>query len=174
VNENGELENYFKGLFDSFAVYSKKLDLKEIKYISKNETESLTQNTDDYKSANKLKIYYNSDYIKNYELVDLSGNENNGKIVNCEIVTDVIDDIKIVKIPFRRNSTFYTLKHEENGFVDNKWKDQATRWNQMRFQNEIYYNPHLIDEDGLSNLEFVEHGKDYDKNKKTLHVNVGI
>jgi hypothetical protein len=174
MNENGEEEKHFKGLFDSFAVYSDKLNLKEIKYISNNETNSLTQNTDEYKSANKLKVYYNSNYIKNYELVDLSGNENNGKIVNCEIVTDVIDDVKIVKISFKRSATFYTLKHDENGFVDNKWKDQSTRWNQLRYHNEIYRNPHLIDEDGLSNLEFTEYGKNYDKNKKTLHINVGI
>jgi hypothetical protein len=34
-------------------------------------------------------------------------------------------------------SLFKSLKHDENGFLGNKWKDQATRWNQLRFQNEV-------------------------------------
>jgi hypothetical protein len=26
---------------------------------------------------------------------------------------------------------------KENGFLGNKWKNQSTRWNQLRFQNEV-------------------------------------
>jgi hypothetical protein len=172
INENKEQEDYFKGLFDSFAVYSTKLELKEIKYISRNETELLTQNTDEYNSAKKLKLYYDANFIKNYELVDLSCNENDGKIVNCEIVENIVEEVKIIKVPFRRESTFYSLQHEENGYFDNKWKNQSTRWNQLRFYNEVCLNPHLIDNDGLSDLSYTEHNKKREKN--LLHIVVGI
>jgi hypothetical protein len=77
-----------------------------------------------------------------------------------------------VKVPHRRNSTFKSLKHEENGFLGNKWKDQATRWNQLRYHNEVCLNYELMKNDGLSNLEYVEHGRTHNNN--ILEVNVGI
>ena len=44
--------------------------------------------------------------------------------------------------------------------------------NQLRFHNEISKNENLTKEDGLSDLQFIEHGK---KHKgKILHVNVGV
>jgi hypothetical protein len=64
------------------------------------------------------------------------------------------------------------LKHEDNGFFDNKWKHQATRWNQLRFINEVSTNPKLLKNDGLSDLTFVEHSKI--RNDKIININVGI
>jgi hypothetical protein len=37
---------------------------------------------------------------------DLSGNGNDGDIVNCEIVGYSVDDTKLINVPFRRKSTF--------------------------------------------------------------------
>ena len=82
------------------------------------------------------------------------------------------EDYKEIKIPYRRNSLFQSLKHEENGFLGNKWKDKATRWNQLRFQNEVSNHISLINRDGLSTLEFIEYG--IIKEKNITHVNVGI
>jgi hypothetical protein len=104
--------------------------------------------------------------------VDLSGNNNNGIIVNCDIIDLDLEKYKEVKIPHRRDSTFYTLSHEENGFFDNKWKTQATRWNQLRFHNEVSMNSDLVFGDGLSDLEFTEHG--LIKENNITHINVGI
>ena len=117
-------------------------------------------------------MYYDADFIKNYELVDLTGNGNNGKIVNCQILTENYLEHTEVKVPHRRNSTFKSLKHEENGFLGNKWKDQATRWNQLRYYNEVSLNYELMKNDGLSDLKYVEHGKIHNNN--ILEVNVGI
>ena len=77
-----------------------------------------------------------------------------------------------ISVPFRRDSTFYALSHEENGFFDNKWKSQVTRWNQLRFHNEVSMNSDLVFGDGLSDLEFVEHG--LTKENNITHINVGI
>jgi hypothetical protein len=152
-----------KGYIDNFAVFSKALTEDEIENISEN---NKIENKD------SLKLHYNSNHIKNYQLVDLSGNNNDGSIVNCDIVDLDLEEYKKVKIPHRRDSTFYTLSHEENGFFDNKWKTQATRWNQLRFHNEVSINSDLIFGDGLSDLEFVEHG--LTKENNITHINVGI
>jgi len=42
----------------------------------------------------------------------------------------------------------------------------------LRYYNEVSKNDDLLDNDGLSTLEFVEHGKT--KNNNITHINVGI
>lgn len=154
--------NFFKGYFDKLIVYSKVLDDNEVETISYNKG---------FLDAPIL-MSYDTRNIKNYQLVDTSVNKNNGEIVNCEIVNLTFDEYKTIKIPHRRQSTFLLLPHEENGFENNKWKDQATRWNQLRFLNEVSTNTELLENDGLSDLQFVEHGKTINKN--IIQVNVGL
>jgi hypothetical protein len=164
------IPNFFNGTFHSFAYFDEVLTNEEIKEISRNEG-SLLNDFGEYKSSHFLKAYYDSRKIKEYKLIDLSG-DNHGEIFDCEISEEHLDEYKIVKIPHRRYSTFKSLKHEENGFLGNKWKDQATRWNQLRFHNEVSLNDDLLKNDGLSDLKFVEYGKTH-KNK-ILHINIGI
>jgi hypothetical protein len=92
--------------------------------------------------------------------------------VNCEIVKQNYPEYTEVKIPYRRESLFDSLSHEENGFCDNKWKDKATRWNQLRFVNEVSLNPKLTKHDGLSNLKYYEYSA-VQKNKIT-RVNIRL
>jgi len=167
-----KIPNFFKGKIDSFAYYDEMLSDEEIKELSYNTNHYLNESFGKYHSQNSLKIYYEADHIENYKLKDLTNNGNDGKIVNCEIISQEYTNYKEVKIPYRRRSLFKSLKHEENGFLGNRWKDQATRWNQLRFHNEVSLNTDLMKEDGLSDLNFIEHGKTH--NNKILHVNVGI
>jgi hypothetical protein len=92
--------------------------------------------------------------------------------VNCEIVNLDIEEHKIVKIPHRRDCTFYLQDHEENGFLNNRWKTDATRWNQLRFHNEVSKNDELLENDGLSDLQYIAHGIEVVDN--ITHINVGI
>ena len=161
------IPNFFKGHIDSFAYYDKILDDNEILEISNNNSDLKK-----YKSSDNLKLYYDADYISEYKLIDLSGNDNKGEIVNCEMVDYEFEDYKEIKIPYRRNSKFISLYHENNGFVNNKWKHQETRWNQLRFSNEVSTNPMLSQKDGLCDLYFVENSKIKENN--TLQINVGI
>jgi len=163
---------YFKGYIDYFITFSDVIEEKEIKEMSKNKYGSLTQNFGDYKSANLITLYYDARYVREYRLMDLSGNNNRGEIVNCEIVDVELSKFKEIKIPHRRDSLFESLPHEENGFFENKWKDQCTRWNQLRFINEVSTNNQLLYNDGLSDLEYIEHGKIVADN--VTHINVGI
>ena len=172
-NPNREkTENFFRGTIDRFAYFDDILDADEIYDISTNENESLVNNFKRYKSSIDLKTYYDVNFIENYHLVDLSGNDNNGKISKCEIVDSEYKEFTEVKIPFRRPSLFKSLPHEQNGFLGTKWKDQATRWNQLRFLNEVSINKELLYNDGLSDLDFVQHG--LMKDNKTYHAIIGI
>jgi hypothetical protein len=172
-NPNREkTENYFRGTIDRFAYFDDILNNDEVFDISTNEDKSLRNDFKNYKSSLDLKIYYDANFIENYQLVDLSGNGNNGIIVKCEIVDSSYNEFTEIKIPFRRKSLFRSLPHEQNGFLGTKWKDQATRWNQLRFLNEVSINNELLYNDGLSDLEFVQHGLMNDN--KTYHAIIGI
>lgn len=167
-----EIPNFFKGTISTFAYYDDILSDDDIFEISKNKTHSLTKKFGKYTSNRSLKLYYDANVVDEYKLIDLTLRENDGKIINCEIVKEEYDDYVEYLIPIRRKSVFKSLKHEENGFVNNKWRHTATRWNQLRFHNEIEINTELTKEDGLSDLEFVEHLK-FRKNNTTL-IKVGI
>jgi hypothetical protein len=165
------IPNFFRGTIDSFAYYDEILNEDEIIEISHNETKLLNENFGNYKSSSSLITYYDANFIENYRLIDLKGN-NNGKIKKCEIIDVKFDEYTDVKIPYRRKSKFKSLPHEENGFLGNKWKDHATRWNQLRFHNEVSINDDLLNNDGLSTLTFHVHGKH--KDNKLTQINVGL
>jgi hypothetical protein len=164
--------NYFKGTISSFAVFNDILEEDEIEEISQNQFFGLCQNFGNYKSDYKLISYFDAKFIKGYQLIDLSERKNNGWIYNCEIVGITYDKYKEIKIPFRRQSTFKLLPHEENGYENGGWKNQTTRYNQLRFHNEVLNNSVNFENDGISTCTFKEYGKHTDKN--ILHINVGI
>lgn len=172
-NPNREaIPNWFKGYFEYFAYYNSELTEMELLEISKNKDNSLANNFGNYNSSEFLKIYYNANHIEQYILKDLSKNKNHGEIISCEIVDSDMDEFKEVYTPIRRPSRFISLKHEDNGFIGNMWKDQNTRWNQLRFVNEVSNDKSLLYNDGLSDLEFTEYGV-YREDKITT-INVGI
>ena len=142
------IPNWFKGTFEYFGYYNKALNNNEIKDICEF----------GIKSTDSLKTYYDANYIKNYKLVDLSNKKVNAIIYNCEIEKESIEEYKNFYIPHRRKSLFKSLKHEENGFNGNRWKDDNTRWNQLRFINEVSVNTELLENEGLSDLEYRAHG----------------
>lgn len=165
-------KKWFRGLIDVFAIFDKELHPDEILEISKNEFFGLTQNFGDYNSPESLKVYYDAKFIKGYKLIDLSGNGNDGKIVNCEIVGYTGHKTKIIEIPFRRNCTFELMEHEENGFVNEGWKEITTRYNQLRYYNELLTGYRDTKTDGLSNLHYTVHSET--KVNSQTHVLVAI
>jgi hypothetical protein len=166
------ITNYFKGYIDTFAVWDTCLKEEEVESISKNETHFLTKSFKNYKSEKDLSLYYDANKIWNYKLTNLAKKGNDGEIVNCEIVDLDFPEYTEIQIPHRRYSTFISLKHEENGFENNTWKQKATRYNQLRFLNEIAKHTSLITTDGLSNLEYIKYGVRIDE--EINYINVGI
>lgn len=165
---NFYIDKSFKGLLYSLAIYDTVLNENEIKEISENKSYSLTS----FDTSLYLKTYYETNFTKHYQLVDLSENKNRGKIYNCEIV--LVDEKKsyIKKIPFSRISKFKELEHTSNGFVNGGWKDMNTRYNQLRFHNEVSKGYHDTREDGLSNCDYKIYSNTHIGNQ--THLIVGI
>lgn len=166
------IPNFFKGYIDVFAQWDTILSDSEIWEISKNENFLFTEKTNNYNKSRSLNMYYDTNYIAEYKLKDLSGNQNDGEIVNCEVVNNDFSDYTEFKIPYRRQNLFKSLKHEENGFDGQKWKDRHTRYNQLRFVNEVSNHTSLLTNDGLSTLQYYEYGRNTENKITTL--NVGI
>jgi len=158
--------NFFRGYIDSLAVLKGVLNEEEIKFISSSNDFSK------YKRSKSVLCHYDAEHIENYKLIDLSGNQNHASIFKCEIVDIEGPWFKKIDLPIRRDSVFRSLKHEQNGFFENRWKDKATRWNQLRFYNEVRNNKNLLLGDGLSDLKYIEHGRI--KNGNITEINVGI
>jgi len=165
-------QKYFKGLVDSFAIYKTALDSTEIQEISKNRYFGLTANFGNYKSSRFLTTYFDGKFIKNYKLMDLSGKNNDGVITKCEIVASDLEDYTRIPKPFRRNCRFKLLNHEDAGFKNNSWQDVNTRYNQLKYNNEVKRGWHDPGNDGLVQLEYTEHS--IRKNDNETHIIVGV
>ena len=163
---------FFNGLMDSFAIFGNVLNEMEIKEISENKYFGLTSNFGNYISCDNLKLYFDAKFIKGYKMIDLSGNGNDGIINECEIVPFEKDDYKILTIPHRRDCEFELMSHSENGYVDGAWKDITTRYNQIRYFNEVSRGHKSTKEDGLNNCIFKELSNSNVKNQ--THINVSI
>jgi hypothetical protein len=160
-NRNGD-ERYFKGYITKFAAFDGVLTDSDIKQLS--DTENIVDSN--------TTIYLDSDRVVDYKLKNLGSIKVSSKLINCEIINLDIPKYTTTKIPLRRKSKFLILPHEGNGFFKNAWKHQETRWNQLRFINEVCINNNLLLDDGLSNLEFVKHNKIVSDN--VIKMNVGI
>jgi hypothetical protein len=120
----------------------------------------------------EIKIHYKNYNTTEYCFTDISGNENNGEFFNVylDYFKPFVNNYSY--IPFRRNSKLLKLEHADCGFNDGRWRDDNSRWNQLRYNNEVQLGYHDNIDDGLSTLKFKLHGKT--KNDKITHLNVGI
>jgi hypothetical protein len=163
-------ENYFNGIINEFAIYDSVLIDEEILDISNNKYFGLTSNFGNYQSEHTLRLYYNPKIIKNYKLIDLVRYKHNGVINGCEITGYTFDDFKSKQVPHRRNSTFELMSHNENGYVGNGWKEITTRYNQLKYHNEVTIGYKDTKNDGLNNCNFKEHSYNHVNNQSHIVV----
>jgi hypothetical protein len=65
------------------------------------------------------------------------------------------------------------LEHIDCGFNDGRWQDDNSRWNQLRYNNEVQTGYRDKFDDGLSTcLDYTLYGKIEENN--IIHLNVGI
>lgn len=152
--------NFFDGELHRFLYHDTILDEKQIQGLANGELIN-----------DSLVINYNTNNIKDYKLINLVNNDLSGEIHNCNI-NHVNNVESVIRIPFRRKSTFKLLEHENNGFENNKWKYKTTRWNQLKYHNELNFNDFSISEDGINSLNFTVHNIETQDNITTI--NVGI
>lgn len=151
ANPNRERHRkYFWGAIDSFAIFNKELDEDEIKSISENRIFGLTSPFGNYNCVSNLQVYYDAKFVNDGQLIDLSGNNNNGYINSCEVVEVPFTDEHRLYVPHQRKSTFEILSHKENGFKDGYWINYASRKNQMHFYRKLNENKSDYQTDGLT------------------------
>lgn len=110
--------------------------------------------------------------LDNYIFKDLSKYNNDAELRDVYLEYFTPPKNYYSYIPFRRESKIKTLKHIDNGFYAGQWKYQTTRWNQLRYNNEVQNGGHDSLQDGLSTCKFTLHGKI--KEDKVIHMNIGI
>jgi hypothetical protein len=64
------------------------------------------------------------------------------------------------------------LDHKPGGYLNGRWKDQLTRYNQLKFINEIAPNYSKNAQGGLSDIDFKVHGETITDNVYQLQVSI--
>jgi hypothetical protein len=150
-------QTFFTGKIDTFAAYQENIPAEALRDMSHNKHFGLTSKFGSYDHGSSLVNYYDAKFVKHYRLMDLSENGSTGYIENCSIVKYDYKEYMYEKIPHRRESSFTLLDHEPGGYLDGRWKDQLTRYNQLRFSNEVRTGEYDIKNDGLNTLEYKIH-----------------
>jgi hypothetical protein len=125
------------------------------------------------KENDDVKIYYKNYGTTKYKFTDTSGNKTDGNFFNV-----YLDYFKpflnhYSHIPFRRSSKLLKLEHKDCGFNNGRWQDDNSRWNQLRYNNEVQLGHHDDIDDGLTTcVNYTLHSKI--KDNKITHLNVGI
>lgn len=167
--ERKDKPKFFKGNIDSFAVFNKVLSREEIKDISLNITDDLLTSKK-FGYADELVTYYDTRFIENEKLIDLSSNGNNGTIVNCTEEEVNTLPYHTVKLPLRERCKYRLLKHDEGGYVDGYWKDWQSRKNQIYYTHLVEQGSANIDNDGLTTCSY----KVLDVEQNHLYVKLNV
>lgn len=122
-------------------------------------------------NENELVRYVNN-VSKGYRFTDLTGNSNHATLHSVYFDKFNPPVNYYGYIPFRRSSKIRHLYHSNNGFNGGRWKDDLTRWNQLRYNNEVQTGGHDKLDDGLSNCSYIPYSKT--KNRAITHLTVGI
>ena len=125
----------------------------------------MTQEFGEYSPQTDLEVYYDGRHTVGNSLKDLSGKDNNGQLIECNLVETYQPQEYTQLVPSRRYSTFEVLKHKENGYKDGYWVNWASRENQMRYYEKIKEGINL-DSDGISTLRYKTISN---KNKDNYH-----
>lgn len=127
---------------------------------------------DSISATSDSNIYFDfkSEDIEDYEWID--GRSVSSKFYKVEVKNWKPVEFIGTKTPHRRKSVIHRLAHEDSGFSQGKWKHDTTRWNQLRFNNEVVNGEKDHKADGLSTCNFTQHNKE--KQGKIIHLKVGI
>ena len=147
----------FSGLIHQFAIWNHSLEPGQVKAVYDNLYLGVTEVFDGYTTPHCLELAYDAKASNNHRLLDLTGNGVHGKVHYCNRIQKAhIEDYQEEVIPWRRNSKFKLLFHEDNGFYENKWIYTETRKNQLRFYNEVLKGKTNWRRDGIDTLDFNE------------------
>lgn len=112
--------------------------------------------------------------IEGYKLIDNTRYENDAALFNTPILIPNIEPTQKIHFPYRKKSRIKRLTHENNGFDGGRWASDLTRWNELKYYNEVYKGFADTHEDGLNTLEYVLHSRVKSDDKRTITVNIGL
>lgn len=161
---------WFNGSLDEFAVFKKELSDQEIRELT---VRGNTLLTDTYTDG-ELATYYRADstytsktfrasdkvtginsmYDTKMFLRDLSGNGNDGKVYNCDVIDIKQQREYTMKTPIRRPGKFMLLPHEEQGYTSGYWKNWRSRENQIMYYDILNNDKEDYLNDGLNNCRY--------------------
>lgn len=158
--------NWLDGKVNTFGLYGCSLNEITIERLSKNINKSLFN----FENNDELKIYYDSKFVKNNSIIDLSGNENDGYVFNCDqVLTNFTTEVEL-PIPNRKKGKFKALPHDENGYKDGYWLNWKSRENQLDYYNSYYGKSTNFNNDGLTTCEYHIESKVEDGNYTHIKV----
>ena len=144
-------QNYLNGTLSHFAIYPEILSQNEIERLGANVSRSLFSTIE-----TRPVLYYDGKFMRDRELIDLSGNEYHGNCFNTYHKETNFNTSKKVPMPFRRDGVFQAIKHAENGYVDGYWKTWQSRVNQIEFYKQFYDGKFDSIREGLNTLYYSE------------------
>lgn len=161
---------WFNGTIDEFAVFKKALSDQEVRELTVRGNTLITDSFDKellstYYRADSTyvtKTFRGSDKVVNLHsmygnemfLRDLSGNDNDAKVFNCDIVDTKFKRDYTIKTPIRRPGKFMLLPHEEQGYTSGYWKNWKSRENQILHYDIVNNNREEYTDDGLNNCRY--------------------
>ena len=108
-----------------------------------------------YTTPHCLEGVYDAKASTYHKMIDLTGNNRNGKIHHCDRENVYHEeDFKEVAVPWRKEGHFLLLPHADNGFYENKWVYTETRKNQVRFYNKVLKGKTNWRRDGIDTLRY--------------------
>lgn len=140
-------DNFFKGAIDRLTIAD-----NEGEYICK----------------------YTSNELIGYRWKDLSNNRRHAKL--NKTYQDIFNTRDSVDgfVPYRRRSEIHRLPHPDSGFNGGRWESDLTRWNQLKYNNEVLNGSHDHLRDGLSTLKYITHSKKKTKDGRRTVMKVGL
>ena len=145
-----ENNNYFKGNIDSFCVVSKALNTREVKKIAEDKHNNYLKHLPE----RNIEVLYDSKFISNNILVDLSKHRRDAVIFNCKQIEVNRKNEVSIPLPNRRKGLFKMLEHQENGYKDGYWLNWNTRKHQIDYYKKYLNQRTNYRLDGLTTLEY--------------------
>lgn len=147
IGADSDLDNFYSGVIKSFTIEDE---------------------------AGGIVTELDSTKIEHYKLIDQSSKNNNAPLFNTAIMKPELPNKVDIHFPYRRKSTVRKLKHPGNGFNGGRWESDLTRWNELKFINEVSKGYANTSEDGLADLTFTLHNKERSDDKKVITMNIGL
>jgi hypothetical protein len=140
---DNDVSKWFKGDIADVKLYDRALTKSEVEDLALSPT------------SDGLVLHYN---FQNGEAYDLSGNENDGEVFDCEHHRETIQ-VPYTTLPHRRPGRLRCLPHKDEGLVEEggvkKWaKGETTARNERRFVHQMQQGEWDYKSDGIAQLKY--------------------